>query len=290
MEFGFLIDRRRVVFIKSEIKPLLDFDDRIDRFYKHACASNGWVYPPLVDANQNFREKEKFKTKPQIPSSFFQIGPTHSITINPFDEEKAKFLILAYGFLNGVYLNPAGHLFVNRAAYEIGKLTGVILVGNDAEKGITAFSQYYDKASKVQRKLLFAILHWFIVGQTYNFEWDKFDAQYKVLDGLFHLSGLTAPNHASRPIELANNFGIKLPLWAQLNPDRKSSQLSNTRNELFHEARYAGQPIGYEYPKENFGLEFARFNSKIIVALVGLKTKFLQADPGNRDTWGWSFQ
>ena len=290
MEFGFLIDRRRVVFDKSEIKPLLDFDDRIDRFYKNTCASNGWVYPPLIDAKQNFKEKEKFKIKPQIPSNFFQIEPTHTITINPFDEEKAKFLILTIGFLNGVYLNPAGHFFLNRAAYEIGKLTGVIPAGNDAEIGMTAFGKYFDKVNQSERKLLFAILHWFIVGQTYNFDWDRFDAQYKVLDGLFKLSGLKAPNHASRPVELANNFGIKIPSWAQINSDGKSSRLSILRNELFHEARYAGHPIGYEYPKENFGLEFARFNSKIIVALIGLKSKFLQADPGNRDTWGWGFQ
>lgn len=100
---------------------------------------------------------------------------------------------------------------------------------------------------------------------------------------------MKAPNHASRPIVLANNFGIKIPSWAQLNSGGKSSRLSILRNDLFHEARYAGHPIGYKYPKKNFGLEFVRFNAKIITALFGLKSEFLYPDSNDRNTWGWNF-
>jgi hypothetical protein len=66
---------------------------------------------------------------------------------------------------------------LNRVPYQIGKLTGVIPVGDDAKKGMMALGHYFDKASQEQRTLAYAILNWFLLGQTYNFEWDRFDAQ-----------------------------------------------------------------------------------------------------------------
>ncbi len=179
MEFGFFIDKRRVIFDKSEIKPIYDIDHKIGRFYEHARVANGWIYPPLIEANQKFNEKQKFKVRPQIPSSFFKLEPTHTLRINPFDDKKAKFLILALGFLNGVYLCPAGHLCINRIPYETGKLTGVVPVGDDTEIGMTVLSNYFDSASPDQQTLAYATLHWFLLGQTYNFDWDRFDAQWK---------------------------------------------------------------------------------------------------------------
>lgn len=289
MEFGFLTDTRRVFIDNIKIKPLNDFDETIKRFYQTAFVSNGWVYPPLVKANQNFMEKKKFKNEAKLSSNFFVFEPTHSITVLPFDDEKIKFLILAFGFLNGVYLSPAGYLCLNRIPYEISKLTGVILIKDDAEKGIYTFSEYFDRTSDEKRKLSFAILHWFLIGPSYSYDWDRFDAQYKVLDGISRLSGLSAPNHASRAVVLADKYGIKIPIWAQLSSDGKSSRLSAIRNELFHEARYAGHPIGYEYPKENFNLEFVRFNTKLIAAIFGLRSNFLQSDPNDRNQHGWGF-
>jgi len=289
MEFGFLIDRRRVVINNIEIKPLNNFEETINRFYQSATVSNGWVYPPLVNTNRNFTEKKRFKVEGKIASIFFLFEPTHSITIYPFDEDKVKFLILAFGFLNGLYLSPAGYLYLNRVPYKIGKITGVILIRNDAEKGILTFSKCFDRMSTEKRKLAFSILHWFLIGPSYLYDWDRFDAQYKVLDGIYKFSGLSAPNHASRPIELSKKYGIEIPKWAQLNSDGKTSKLSIIRNDLVHEAKYAGQPIGCEYPKENFNLEFVRFNTKLIAAVFGLKSNFLQSDPMDRNTHGWAF-
>lgn len=58
MEFGFLTDKRRVAIDNIEIKPLNNYDETIKRFYRSAFVSNGWIYPPLVKANQNFIEKK----------------------------------------------------------------------------------------------------------------------------------------------------------------------------------------------------------------------------------------
>lgn len=289
MEFGFLKDTTRVVADNIEIKPMWDIEEKINRLYQMAVVSKGWIYPPLIEAEQNFYEKKYFKAIPQIPAKFFVVEPTHAITINPHDEEKLRFLILSYGFLKGLYLSPAGYLCLHRIPYEIGKLTGVILIKDDAEKGISSFGHCFDGLNYGNRKLAFAILHWFLIGQSYYYPWDRFDAQYKVLDTVYKFSGLTAPNHASRPVVLANHYGIKVPRWASLYSNGRDSDLSIMRNELVHEAKYAGHPIGYSHPSENFDFEFVRLNVKLIAASFGLRSSFLQAEPNDRNTRAWHF-
>lgn len=288
MEFGFLKEKSRVVVENIEIKPMWDIDEKIERLHKFAVVSKGWIYPPLESGIHNFSEKKNFKVKPQLPTQFLTIEPTHSITIYPYDVEKLKFLILVYGFLQGLYLSPVEYLCLNRIPHETGKLTGVILTKDDAEKGILQFSRSFDILDNEERKLAFSIMHWFLVGQSYNFAWDRFDSQYKVLDSIYKFSGLTAPKHAYRPILLADYFGIKRPKWIELNQP-KTSTLSRARNELVHEAKFGGQPIGYAYPEENFDFEFVRFNTKLILAIFGLRSPFLTADPEDRNTRTWDF-
>jgi hypothetical protein len=150
-------------------------------------------------------------------------------------------------------------------------------------------SRFYQKANQEDRKQAFAALHWFLVGQSYTFEWDQFEAQYKVLDGIYKLSKVNAKTHAGRPVELAKKYhdkGIILPKWAELDSEGKRA-LSILRNELVHEAKYGGHPIGYAYPTENYPLEFVSFNTKLICAVLGINTPYLKADPGDRQRWAW---
>jgi hypothetical protein len=207
----------------------------------------------------------------------------------PAQVAKLRFLILAYGFLLGLYLNPVGYFYLHRIPHEMGKLTGMILNKDDAEKGLSSFSRSFDTLDSEKRILAFAIAHWFLVGQSYEYPWDRFDVQYKVLDSIYKFSGLSAENHASRPVVLADYFGIKKPQWVELDSNGKSSVLARIRNELVHEAKYAGKPIGYGYPEENFDLEFPQFNTKLISAIFGLRTPILQAEPDDRNTKAWDF-
>lgn len=289
MEFGFLISGNRIVVDNIEIKPIWNLRDKIDKFYQTAPVSDGWIYPPITKATLASSEKGKFNNIAEMPARIFSIDPTHAITIYPYDSEKIKFLILAYGFLNGVYLNPAGHYCIRKTPYKIGELTGCLPMKGDLEKGIKLFSIFYDNADDQHRRLGFAILHWFLLGQTYEFEWDIFDSQYKVLDAIYKLSGIKSCPHAKRPVALAEKFNIQIPKWAVIDANTKSSSLSKTRNELVHEAKYGGHPIGYAYPEDNFRFELVRFNTKLILASFGLNSPFLKAEPENRFQFGWNF-
>jgi hypothetical protein len=97
--------------------------------------------------------------------------------------------------------------------------------------------------------------------------------------------------HAKRPVELSSKYNIKLPEWAELDDSTgMKSQLSIHRNELVHEAKYGGRPIGYSYPLENYSLELTSFNTKLIAAVLGIDTPYLQADPDNRCQWRWDIK
>jgi hypothetical protein len=179
---------------------------------------------------------------------------------------------------------------LGRTAYDPGKLNGLRLLDGDYANGMECINRFYISSSQEEQSQMFSSIHWYLIGQGYLFDWDRFDAQYKVLDGLYKLSGSNAKNHASRPIALAEKYGIQLPSWAELDSSGRRSKLSKQRNELVHEAKYGGHPIGYSYPDENYSLEFTSFNTKLIAAALGIKTPYLAADPTNREYWGWDIE
>lgn len=288
MKFGFLTDRKSFDCSDFKITTVPEFDDVLDQFYKTINVSNGWFYGPQVELKKTSSENNIFKARGPIDDvSFFRLKPTHQINSNNLEDNHLRFLVLSYGFLQGLYLTPQGFSYLGRTAYEPGKLNGLLLTGDDYVNGMEAVNRFYMSAAPEKQTQMFACIHWYLVGQSYAFDWDRFDAQYKVLDGLYRLSGLNVRNHASRPIELANRYNIKLPLWAKLDSTGKQSKLSKQRNELVHEATYGAEPIGYSYPDENYSLEFTSFNAKLIAATLGLNTPYLAAEPDNREYWGW---
>jgi hypothetical protein len=171
-----------------------------------------------------------------------------------------------------------------------------VLVGNDHEIGIRKIRQFVLNGGKEKMDAMRAILHWFLVGQSYEFEWDRFDAQYKVLDGIFRLSGLPDKEHAQRPVDLVKHcarYGIILPAWAKIDTSKGTkpiSKLSRMRNDLFHEAIYADMPIGYSYPEENYDLELVSFNLKLIAALFEIDTPYLRSATNDRQYWAWDMK
>ena len=158
------------------------------------------------------------------------------------------------------------------------------------------FFHYYDKVNDYERKLMFAILHWFLLGRCYEYEWDRFAAQYYVFDAICKISGFNK-SHSMRPERIAKHFDIPIPDFAQIyekpSSDKrnvKTCKLAEIRNELFHEAKYAGQPIGYNYPNQNFDLGFPRFNLQLIISIVGLKTEILTTGTYDKGRANWRFK
>ncbi|NTW81834.1 MAG: hypothetical protein HGB36_00470 [Chlorobiaceae bacterium] len=290
MKFGFLIDKKEFNCSDFSIITVEEFDKIKTSFFECVQVCDGWIYGPEKKLNKSQREKEEFKQPdPIVRDSFYRMSATHRIKTNITDDEHLRFLVLGYGFLQGLYLLPEGYFYFGRTPYEPGKLNGLLLKNDDYVNGMEIINNYYKSSSKENRIQILACIHWFSIGQSFNFEWDKFDAQYKVLDGIYRLSGLPKMIHAERPVKLASKYNIILPEWAELNSSGKS-QLSILRNELVHEAKFAGTPIGYSYPSENYSLEFTSFNTKLIAAALGIDTPYLKADYNTRCRWAWDIK
>jgi hypothetical protein len=296
MNFGFLMNADRIHFYDTEIITLPIYTQLIEKVRSELEVAGGWIYPPLVsvDDKRNFFEKLQFKKNgPMVQAKYFTLPATHSIMFadGHQDDEFLRFLILGYGFLLGLYLLPENYLYFCKTPHSSLILHPLLADKNDCEIGIMKIYQFYKSSAPEDRKQMFAILHWFLMGQAYDMEWDRFDAQYKVIDGLYRLArskGIIkkAPCHASRPVLMAEKFGIQLPSWAALDPQGKS-ELSEMRNQLYHEAIFAGEPIGYKYPKHNYRLEFPNFNLKMICKMLGLNTTYINTPPGDRHVHAW---
>lgn len=291
MKFGFLIDPKSFECDGFKIAPVIEFDSVLNNFYKTTSVSKGWFYGPKIELVQSFREKEDFALNPPIVhESFFHMSPTHRMTSTEnYSDDHLKFLILGYGFLQGLYLTPENYSYLGRTAFKPTTLNGLLLGDSDYINGMECINRFYINSNEEDRNQMFACIHWYLISQSYEFAWDRFDAQYKVLDGIYKLSGTKADSHAARPIALSEKYNLELPLWAKL-ITKKESKLSKQRNELFHEAKYGGYPIGYSYPEENYNLEFRSFNTKLIAAALGINTPYLQAEPKNRILGMWNIK
>jgi hypothetical protein len=293
MKFGFLISSETIGDEGIRITPLPDFIKIIGDFYETARVSDGWVYGPEIEKPKSGDEMSRFRNvAPKATEPLFRLPSTHEITCKDLNDDQLKFVVLAYGFLKGLYLTPNEYACIRKAPYEEGKLSRLVLGKKDHEIGIQKIRAFLVNSNRQQVTAMTAILHWFLVGQSYEFEWDRFDAQYKVLDGIYRLSCLNSSSHAQRPVDLVKlwaGYGIILPEWAKID-DGKSSKLSRLRNELVHEATYAGMPIGYAYPAENYDHEFVSFNVKLIAALFEIDTPYLRAAPNDRSRWVWDMK
>lgn len=283
MEFGLLTSKCCYVTDDIKIRPLWDIDRVISKLHVEMNISDGWIYPPLVEAHKSKLEADTKKF--DVFKEYYTLPATHSITFHPFDYEKAKFLILGIGFFFGVYLSPAEYYKIGRVAYEEGKLTGVTPYGKDIELALNYLAKFYDDSSAEKRAGMFAVIHWFLVGQSHYYPWDRFEAQYKVLDGLFKISGIARCSHTQRPTALAQKYSLQLPSWAEL--ENGTSVLSKLRNELAHEALYAEKAIGYAHPEENYDVDFSSFNTKLIAATLGIESRYLKASSQDRQYSAW---
>ncbi|WP_417315921.1 hypothetical protein [Cycloclasticus pugetii] len=283
MKFGFLEDKTEFECEGFSVKILEEFDEIMDVFRSSYPVSGGFIYAPQKQLRHSPKEKREFNSpEPVVSGQLLFLPPTHKLC-SEYDEEHNAFLILGYGFLQGLYLCPEGQGAFGRTPYEPGSINGLLLYRSDREKGMEAINNYFINATTEQRSQMRACIHWYLIAYSMDHEWERFDAYYKVLDGLFRLNFKLKPNnskfirHHERPVELANLFGIQIPAWAVVNGT--ASILSIQRNELAHEATFANQPIGFSVPQVNYSFELSAFLTKLIAATLGLKTDYLYSEP-----------
>ena len=277
VEFGFLNEEKNYTSRYFNIKPLPDIQTRVQEIKESFYIENGWIYPPYG------KGEDGLPTKPSIRYDTFT---SHTLEFKPIlkivPKEFALFSIVFFGFLKGVQLLPYGHGRFYKTPFNSGKLTSFLILDDDICNIMDMAAEFYiENYNSGLSKRYYAAMFWFLYGQSYTHGFEKFDAQYRVIDsifaicrGLFNICKFKEKKirHPDRIPLLCEHFNIPTPVWAAKDREN-SSMVSRLRNEFVHEAIFAGEPIGYSLSNENYGMHFPSLNEKLLLSIIGVQPK-----------------
>lgn len=272
MKFGWIPIQHTYETSSVTIETLPEFDDAVRSVRESGYVHEDWFYAPVQ------REHSDLSVKcAPVPIPWFSLPFTHRIEYRngPAPSELFHFIIIVFGWAQGLWLQPEewGHLY--RVALEPGKLTDFVIFEQDIPRVIDIADAFWrrHKADGVAATM-FGAIHWFLISQSYYQYFERFMMQYIVLDTIYKIqaiiSGRKCNRHGRRAEYLAHSLDVPLPTWGIVNSDSKS-EISVIRNELFHEAKFGGVPIGFGFPSTsgNILLSLQAFNSRLIAALLG---------------------
>jgi hypothetical protein len=272
--FGWMNKKVHIKSSQFEISPLHEFDVAISEVIEH----------PKCDA---WLEMPSGCNRFELPASHYL--EVDSTAIN---DDLAILLISVFGFLHGLNLKPCGVGHLHRTPHLPGTLVEFVPSYRDIEKVLKVVIEFYQRYSSQPEtiSLMMAAIHWYLTSQSYNHHFEQFAWQYAVLENAIKIaSKLSKRKFAdSRLSELAAYYNVNLHV-AFADPEisaKNAKALVECRNKLMHEALWCDHPIGYTVSQKSYAMlrSLIRFNSQLILAILGVKCRFLEADD-DRQRW-----
>lgn len=286
MELGWLQSANEYHATDLRILPLPDFDESRAFVLTSGHICKGWFYPPI-------QQLQDEGVKDIIPVPHFALPPTHVLEVpHGKSQEFKEFIITIFGWAMGLKLQPAhwGHFY--RVAIEPGKLTDFEYSSNHVTTILNLAQKYWKdhKGSPAIASLLSAI-HWYLFSQSYTHYFERFLMQYTVTDAIANIFKILGKieertGNYKLPTELSNMLKVQLPPWGIIS-DKKTT-LSEIRNEMIHEAKFYGHPIGFTAPppSDNIPLvEMEAFNCRLIAATIGAHGKYTKSPCNTRQRY-----
>jgi hypothetical protein len=275
LKFGFWPRKVDLDAGSTLIRVAADYDDALAATLGNSRVVDQWYYPPL--------------TAEDIYQGVFWLGNTHTVetSVSCDGRRWSEFVVALIGLLDGLRLIPEGWVHFNRIAIKLNSHSDVTCRPVEIETILRIAELFWSGATDAIRRLIFGAVHWRIFSESYKQQFERFSGQYMTLDTCYRIHceihGKTKPepNHAQRAEFLAAYYFMKTPSWAKTRVvgGKTECDLSNLRNEFFHEARYAGEPIGFKYPKFTvpIDLTLGSFNTRLILAILGVKSQYVRS-------------
>jgi len=290
--FGFWIFSPSLTFFGGELEPLNEYAERIRDVEASDRCADGWCYPPLVEVESVVSNRNVV-----VPVERFELPSTHRIAATePWgDDEYLDFAIALAGMLCGMRLvrEGWGH-FHEIPIGSTGVLADLHVRPFEIAEVLDAGSRWWSTASTIERRRMFGAIHWLCFSVSYDYEFDAFAARYTVIDTLWSIhesrTAVVGRAHAERPSILAAAYGLELPPWGVVTSSgrRKTCPLAELRNELIHEARFSGEPIGFAVPTEyepSLSHQLSSFAMRLILSMLNVDAGFVGSSMSGMTRW-----
>jgi hypothetical protein len=274
--FGWLPIRFECVTPNFEIAPARDFDAAVQEVRASGHTDAEWYWPPLISVN------------PPRPARVFSLPHTHSIAVNAADDVVAQqlgeFVVTVLGFLYGMLLTPGTWVNFYRVCVKPSRWQDFYVSASGRDRVLAIASDLWLGAPALRQEI-FGVLRWHTFSFSYDHPFEVFMTQYMVVDACWRLhtqlqpSAPKAATHGGRIEALASFYDVTVP--SQWMSSTSASALAHIRNELMHEARWGGAPVGFGHPaKPNdvVHLNLAWFNSRLILAILGDRSAYTRSD------------
>ena len=286
--FGFLPEPISLRFADGEIVPVSDYAS-VKKSVDDAAHKNGYRFPPVISTQRAIPESYDTATgeyaqweavpNTERPSPVQFLPVSHRLTVNGPSASEGRegigsFIVHLVGFIYGV-----------RLQFHVWTINGRALTRGHSPFHASPHSaeQFIESAIKTRnilrqdlRDRMTNILYLYSMALSQEYEWLEFTLLYMVFDACYdmakklHRIGAHKHKHKKRFVEVASCFDIvqeheQFNKWARL------------RKELFHEALWNGQTPGTStFSKAYSGILYFRgFESRVIAALLGHKSKFV---------------
>lgn len=209
----------------------------------------------------------------------------HSLLLKETEDEKGlgEFLVVLLGFLYGLRLTIKGTGHLRPTPIKIGSLVNFCPSDRDVLEVMSYGLAFWQNNNEQNRRLLFSAMHYYLISQSYTLQYERFSWSYTVLDNLYRITAnqrsLKSDHaHPKRPAFLSDSYGS--PLCPEFSDPEglpgNGHVLSSMRNELVHEARWLGEPLGYAVSADahHIILSLQHYCSQIILGVLNVPCEF----------------
>lgn len=280
-EFGFLQQPIRGQFLGIKISPLSDHKERLN-WLEENINRDGFFYPPQtatykVDPITN-ENTEKIEDS-ERPASIFKLLPSHKISVtNPTNnlnstnsDDVLVVNILAYLF--GTRLQFSGWYFDTRIP--INYTNDIVIYDEALFHFLEYIYNWWGRLSPKCQKKYINILYVFTRARSLLWKWEKFAHQYMVFDAIFNLhkelnSIQDNGSHRERFDTLIDEYSLP-------HNDDLVNKMYSTRNDLFHEAIWGENLLGFgplDSNIQSLPLYLSALNSRLICSITDYKNEY----------------
>jgi hypothetical protein len=266
-EFGWLPIRHDYAGATFRVETADDFERSIKEVVSSGQTDDDWYWPPLEPHG------------PPRPVQVYALPTTHLVHAEGGPSEAQRlieFLVTVLGFLYGMLLTPGGWVNFYRVCIKPSRWHDFYIQTAACARILGVAEKLWLTSSGEAREAVFGALRWHTFALSYDHPFERFLAQYMVLDAVWRAhsvlkaskSKITA--HSARIGALCKYYNVVLPpSWSSSKP---ADLVVKARNQLVHEARWGGEPLGFGHPDEPLDvihLDLAYVNARLILALLG---------------------